>query len=125
EEVTRYLEGKPQVPEGLAGVPWVGEALQELLDRVSADPAALKTELGRWLDRSLGEIRTILGGVGRNAAKTFFALLTVFFAYRNGEQFARQVREVMERILGARVQAYLQAIGDTTRAVVYGIVLAA
>jgi predicted PurR-regulated permease PerM len=67
----------------------------------------------------------VVGGVGRNVAKTFFALLTAFFMYRNGEQFAKQVREVMHQLLGARVDDYMIAIGDTTRAVVYGLVLAA
>ena len=63
--------------------------------------------------------------LGRNLAKTLFALISAFFMYRNGEQFAKQVREVMHRLLGERVDDYIIAIGDTTRAVVYGLVLAA
>jgi predicted PurR-regulated permease PerM len=114
----------PQV-ESLAGIPWLGDWLQELIDRVSRDPKSLPTEIGRIADQSLGEIRTVVGGLGRNVAKTFFALLTAFFMYRNGEQFARQVREVMHQLLGTRVDDYMIAIGDTTRAVVYGLVLAA
>jgi predicted PurR-regulated permease PerM len=57
--------------------------------------------------------------------KTFFALLTAFFTYRHGEQLAGQVTLVLERVVGDRVHGYLAAIGDTTRAVVYGLVLAA
>lgn len=125
EEVTHYLAGKPRVPPILAGIPWLGEALQQFLDRVSANPAALKGELAQWVDQSLGHARAILGDVGRNVAKMLFALLTLFFVYRNGEQFVRQVRAVLERLLGERIHDYLVAIGDTTRAVVYGIVLAA
>lgn len=125
DEVTRYLAGKPRLPSALAGIPWLGEYLQEFLDRVSTDPAALKGELARWVDQSLGHARAIVGDVGRNVFKTFFALLTLFFMYRNGEQFAHQVRAVLERVIGDRIHDYLEAIGDTTRAVVYGIVLAA
>jgi predicted PurR-regulated permease PerM len=125
EEVTRYIATHPQLPATLRGIPWLGEVLQEFIDRVGADPAGLKTELARWLEQSLVEVRTLVGGLGRNVAKTFFALLTVFFAYRNGEQFVRQVRAAMEHLLGERVQGYTTAIGDTTRAVVYGLVLAA
>ncbi len=125
DEVTRYISTHPQLPSTLRGVPWLGDVLQEFIDRVGADPAGLKAELTRWLEESLVEMRTVLGGVGRNVVKTGFALLTVFFAYRNGEQFARQVRAVMEQLLGERVQGYTAAIGDTTRAVVYGLVLAA
>lgn len=124
-ELAAFLAGKPRLPASLAGIPWLGEALQDFLDRMSRDPEALKNELGALVDQSLGEIRSILGGVGRNLAKTFFALLTLFFMYRNGEALALQVRDVLERVIGERVHAYLTAIGDTTRAVVYGIVLAA
>ena len=123
--LAHFLARQPQLPESIAGIPWLGEWLQALIDRVSRDPSSLPTELGKLADESLGEIRTVIGGVGRNLAKTFFALLTAFFTYRNGEQFAKQVREVLHQLLGERVDGYIIAIGDTTRAVVYGIVLAA
>ncbi|NJO13033.1 MAG: AI-2E family transporter [Gammaproteobacteria bacterium] len=124
-ELARFLATRPRLPETLANIPWLGGVLQEFLDRMSRDPEALRTEAAALVDQSIGEIRSILGGVGRNLAKTFFALLTLFFMYRNGESLALQVRDVLERVLGERVHAYLQATGDTTRAVVYGIVLAA
>ena len=125
EVLANFLARRPQLPESITNIPWFGEWLQQLIDRVSRDPSSLPAELGTLADQSLGEIRTVIGGVGRNLAKTFFALLTAFFMYRNGEQFARQVREVMHQLLGERVDGYIVAIGDTTRAVVYGIVLAA
>ena len=123
--LANFLARRPQLPESIANIPWFGEWLQQLIDRVSRDPATLPAELGALADESLSEIRAVIGGVGRNLAKTFFALLTAFFMYRNGELFARQVREVMHQLLGERVDGYIVAIGDTTRAVVYGIVLAA
>ncbi len=125
EVLANFLARRPQLPDSIANIPWFGEWLQDLIDRVSRDPTSLPTELGRAADQSLGEIRVLIGGVGRNLAKTFFALLTAFFMYRNGEQFAQQVRDVMHQLLGERVDGYIIAIGDTTRAVVYGIVLAA
>lgn len=125
EVLASFLARQPQLPDSIARIPWLGEWLQELIDRVSRDPKSLPSELGRVADQSLGEIRALIGGLGRNFAKTFFALLAAFFMYRNGEQLASQVREVMHRLLGERVDGYIRAIGDTTRAVVYGIVLAA
>jgi predicted PurR-regulated permease PerM len=123
--LTAYFAGHPHVPPSLQSIPWLGDWLQDFLERVGRDPQALRVELGSWADQSLGEIRTVIGGVGRNLAKVFFSLLTVFFVYRNGEQLTAQVREVLQRILGDRIRDYLAAIGDTTSAVVYGIVLAA
>src|SRR5262245_13741830 len=120
-----FLAKHPQLPSSIHNVPWFGEWLQDIIDRLGRDPQALRTEIGLWADQSLGEIRTLIGGVGRNLAKIFFSLLTAFFVYRNGEELAKQVRAVLERIIGDRIHDYLKAIGDTTGAVVYGIVLAA
>jgi predicted PurR-regulated permease PerM len=120
--VISYLARHPHLPPSIQNIPLLGDWLQDLLQRMGSDP---KTEIGRWTDQSLGEIRTVIGGVGRNLAKIFFSLLTAFFVYRNGEQLAQQVREVLERIVGERIHGYISAIGDTTSAVVYGIVLAA
>ena len=120
--LTSYLARQPRLPASIQNIPLLGDWLQDLLQRMGSDP---KTEIARWTDQSLGEIRTLIGGVGRNLAKIFFSLLTAFFVYRNGEQLAQQVREVLERIVGERIHGYISAIGDTTSAVVYGIVLAA
>jgi predicted PurR-regulated permease PerM len=125
QELARYLAGKPQLPPLLANIPWLGSVLREFLERMSSDPAALSNELTHWVDQSLGETGKLAGGVGRNIGKLFFAVLTLFFTYRNGEQFAREVREILQGLLGERVHGYLTAIGSTTRAVVYGIVFAA
>ena len=67
----------------------------------------------------------VVGGVGRNLAKMGFAVFTLFFLYLHGEDLLRQVRTAAHGLLGARVDGYLEAIGATTRAVVYGIVLTA
>jgi predicted PurR-regulated permease PerM len=46
--------------------------------------------------------------------------------YRDGEYFASQVERVLQQFFGeARIAHYLEAIGNTVKAVVYGIVLAA
>jgi predicted PurR-regulated permease PerM len=124
-QLNAWLTSGPRLPPSLANLPWLGEILQDFLERMRSDPAALKAEVGTLIDQSLGEIRTVIGGVGRNVVKTFFALLTAFFTYRHGEQLAGQVTLVLERVVGDRVHGYLAAIGDTTRAVVYGLVLAA
>ena len=67
----------------------------------------------------------LLGGVGRNATKLGFAMVTVLFLYRDGESLLRQLRQVLHRFVGACVEGYLGAVGATTKAVVYGLVLTA
>jgi predicted PurR-regulated permease PerM len=57
--------------------------------------------------------------------KLGFALLSAFFLYRDGDALLEQTRRVLIGLLGPRAESYLGAIGDTTRGVLYGLVLTA
>ena len=125
EALQALLVNGPQMPPALLKLPWVGDRLSDLSARMAQDPHALSLELRDWADRSSSMIAHVLGGVTRNAVKLFFAVLSLFFVYRDGQKFARQFASVLEQVLGPRVHNYLQAIGPTVKAVVYGLVLAA
>jgi predicted PurR-regulated permease PerM len=132
EAVNAYREiaailaaGGAKLPEGLLRLPWIGDWLREVSERMANDPRALGDEIRQLIDRSFGEVRTIVGGVGRNAAKLLIAIVSLFFVYRDGPAFATQLTHVLEQLLGSRVHNYLAAIGQTVKAVVYGLVLAA
>lgn len=125
EAVQTLLVNGPNLPPALLKLPWIGDQLSDLSARMSQDPHALNLELRDWADRSSSMIAHVLGGVTRNAVKLFFAVLSLFFVYRDGQNFASQSARVLEQMLGPRVHNYLQAIGPTVKAVVYGLVLAA
>jgi predicted PurR-regulated permease PerM len=118
-------EGSHRLPNFVLQLPWIGEHLQELLDKFAADPAALRTQLANWAQQWLGELGDLVGGVAQNAVKLAFAVLTVLFFYRDGESLLDQIQRVLRRFLGARVDGYIAAIGTTTKAVLYGLVLTA
>ncbi len=124
--VEAYLAQGPQpLPELIAGIPWLGERLQEFLNQLAGDPAAVRAQMALWVEQRTGEILDLLGGVGRNAAKFGLALIAVFFLYRDGENLLHQAEVVLHRFIGARVDAYLAAVGGMIKAVVYGLVLTA
>ena len=113
------------VPEVVRSLPFLGEWVQQWVDTVSRDPVASAAMLGQWLEARGGEVMHLLGGAGRNAVKFALSLLTVFFLYCHGESLLDQMRRVLHRAIGARVDHYLVAVGATTRAVVFGLVLTA
>lgn len=124
--MTAWLaEGTHPLPDALAQLPWLGDWLQRLLDQLAAEPLAMRTQLAEWVEKGRGNLLDVLGGVGRNAAKFGFALLIAYFLYRDGKTVEAQLRLVLRRFLGERVDHYFTAIGATTRAVVYGLVLTA
>src|SRR4029078_12332555 len=71
------------------------------------------------------ESAKLIGVAGRNVAKLFFAVLSMFFLLRDGPRLVREARAILEGILGPRVHDYLDAIGATTQAVVYALILGA
>ena len=126
QAVSGYLnEGPQRLPSIIKNIPWIGERLQQIFERIAGDPMALRTEALQLAQNWFGQVAELVGGVGRNAAKMGLAVLTVLFVYRDGESLLNQVQRVLRRFVGVRTDGYLAAIGNTTKAVLYGLVLTA
>ena len=117
--------GTLALPDFIRNLPWAGDALQRLLEQLTGDPENFGTQMNTWVRQGLDQAVALIGDVGRNAAKLGFALITVFFFYRDGDKVLRQVQEVLRRFLGERVDGYLVAVGSMTKAVVWGLVATA
>lgn len=117
--------GADSLSPRVARLPWIGPELERLLELSAEDPAALRTQILEWLRPWAEESIRILGDIGLTAFKFGFALLTAFFLYRDGESLLGEARRVFGGLLGPRAGHYLKAVGDTTQAVLYGLVLTA
>jgi predicted PurR-regulated permease PerM len=124
-EVQRFFASQPTLPPALRDLPWIGPWAQQMLEQLSADPTAIKQQFVLMMEQSSVEVSRLIGGVGRNAAKLFFAVLSMYFLLRDGPRLLREARAILEGILGPRVHDYLDAIGQTTQAVVYALILGA
>ncbi len=124
-QMTALLSRGIQLPDLVLKLPLVGDWLRDWLARITANPDELMIEIRGFLDRSSGEFGGFVGGVGRNVVKLVIALLSLYFMFRDGHTLAAQTSQGLRQFLGSRVEHYLVAIGDTVKAVVYGLVLAA
>lgn len=117
-------EGLPPLPEVIRS--WPGGAwLAVQYAKVEGDPEWIRLQLAALGLSDTGTLKTIAGGVGRNAAKFGIAVFALFFLYRHGELVLTQFRGVATRWLGGAASGYIQSVGVTVRAVVFGIVLTA
>lgn len=124
--VSAWLAAGPHaLPAPLARLPGMGEWLQHGLDDLARDPQSLRTQLGAWVQRQSGALLDLLGGASRNALKLGIALIALLFLLRDGPSLHAQLRLAGRRVMGERVDDYLQAVGDTTRSIVHGLVLSA
>lgn len=124
--IAAYLnQGPGPLPDFVARIPWIGSLLQDWIDAHLADPAGIKQHLVAWLTQGSSRLFHVFGGIGRNAAKLSVALFTLFFFYRDGETLLHQVRSVLQSLVGRRIDSYLAAAGDMSRAIVFSVIVAA
>ncbi len=124
-EVQAFLASQPELPPALRDLPGVGAWLQDVLHQLSSDPTQIRRRFMVLMEESSIEMTRLIGGVGRNVAKLFFAVLSMFFLLRDGPRLLREARAILEGILGPTVRDYLDAVGATTQAVVYALMLGA
>ena len=114
-----------QLPEAIARISWLGNYLQGWIDRLNSDQAGVIAQFVNWAKQGLGQVARFLGGIGHYVLNLGVILVTLFFCFRDGDEGIRQLRLGLIHFLGQYQEVYLQAVGNTTRAVVYGLVLAA
>jgi predicted PurR-regulated permease PerM len=121
-----YRTGGPSpVPAFLRTLPWLGDRIQPAFDRYATDPLMVRQLLLDWAEGSRTQLLNLAGSVGRNLAKLFLTILTLFFFYRDGESLAGQAARVLRRFFGERLDPYVRAAGGMTRAVIYGLLITA
>ncbi|WP_036264371.1 AI-2E family transporter [Methylocapsa aurea] len=122
---TRFAEQPFVLPEAITRIPVVGPALNEALTRVWNDPELRKQQVNEWLEPWIRELAGMVGKIGRSAAQLAVTAVALFFFYRDGDQVLEQVRKGLRKVVGDPADHYFKAVGDTTRAVVSGVIVSA
>lgn len=123
--VQAFLAAPPELPPWLKNLPLVGRWLDELRTGWIHRPEMMSAGAAEWFKSHSDDLAALAGQIGKNLGKMMIALTALFFVYRDGERLAAQVRHVLLRVLGARADEYIDAVGSTTRAVVYGLLITA
>ena len=123
--VSDFSQDTYRLPDFIKRIPGLGNTAQQWLNRLVDDRAGMVAQFADWAQQWSGEFATFLGGIGRYVMKFGVILVTVFFCFRDGDEAVKQLQQGLVQFLGKYQDVYLQAAGHTTRAVVYGLVLAA
>jgi predicted PurR-regulated permease PerM len=119
------LAGGVQLPDSLLHLPLLGPIFQDLNERMQRDPQWLHDSLRGLFSSLSGNAAAVLGSLGRNAGKLFITVISMFFLYLDGDRIALKVSAMVREYLGERAQVYLQAMGQTVKAVLISLVLSA
>ncbi len=121
----QIFSGGIVLPDVIKSVPIIGPELNTMVQHLNAHPTDLAITIRSWIQGHVGFGKVVIGEISRNIFKLTLAILTLFFFYRDGTYILDQVRTALNKVIGYRVHGYLHAIGETTRAVVYGVGLTA
>ncbi|MDO4441789.1 MAG: AI-2E family transporter [Moraxella sp.] len=123
--IHRLQAGYVDLPDNIKNLPVIGQQIKNILWEINKDPEASMAAVRTWVQSHLYYGKMAFDAVLKNLAKLGMALMTLFFFYRDGHILMRQIRQAMRNIIGDRIDDYINSVGATTQAVIYGIGLTA
>ena len=122
---TKFASEPLVLPKAVTNIPILGPALDEAVTQVWNDPELRKQQVKEWLEPWVRELAGIIGQIGRTFAQLAIMTVTLFFFYRDGDRVLEQVRGGLRKVAGEPADQYFNAVGDTTQAVVFGLIVSA
>ena len=123
--IYRIKAGYLDVPDSIKDLPFIGQQIKDVLWQINKNPEGTLETFRTWVQSHLYYGKVALDVVFSSLTKLGMALMTLFFFYRDGTSLVRQIRQALRNIIGNRIDGYIDSVGMTTRAVVYGIGLTA
>ena len=121
----QVFSGHLDVPQFIRDLPFIGKEVTRTLKEINTDPNSIVQNVSGWFQSHLNYGRLVLSEISKNIFKLCFAVMSLFFFYRDGQTILNQVSKALEMVIGPRIHHYLDTISETTRAVVYGVGLTA
>lgn len=121
----QVFSGHLDVPQFIRDLPIIGKEVTRTLKEINTDPNSIVQNVSGWFQSHLNYGRLVLSEISKNIFKLCFAVMSLFFFYRDGHTILNQVSKALEMVIGPRIHHYLDTISETTRAVVYGVGLTA
>ncbi len=117
----RIKVGYVDLPDEIKNLPVIGQQIKDTLWEINKDPEGSMKSLRTWINAHLHYGKIAMDTILSNLAKLGMMVMTLFFFYRDGISLVTQVRQAMRNIIGDSIDGYIDSVGATTRAVVYGI----
>lgn len=117
------------MPQWLPDLPGIGAVLGMKWQQYLATPHQLSGVLQEWMSAKVNLLQelanTVLLSITSRVATLFFALLVLFFIYRDGERLVSRINMIGIKWLQHRWHSYAYHIPPSLRAAVNGLVIVA
>ena len=116
------VDGLPEAPSWLAGVPLVGERLAGYWSSLDEQGAALMAATKPYLGMVGNWLLARSAQLGAGMLELTLSIVFVFFFYRDGPRLAAFVHGLLERLIGERAAYYQHLVAGTVQRVVNGVI---
>ena len=116
------VDGLPDPPAWLAGIPFVGERLVGFWTSIDQQGAAMMTTIKPYLGQVGNFLLARSAQIGGGILELTLSLVFAFFFYRDGPRLAAFVLSLLERLIGEKAQYYLDLVAGTVQRVVNGVI---
>lgn len=123
--VHRIQAGYVDLPASIKDLPVIGQPIKDALWQINKNPESSMEAFRAWIQSHLYYGKVAFDAILQGMAKLAMAMMTLFFFYRDGKNLVKQIRTALKNVIGNRIDDYIDSVGATTQAVVYGIGLTA
>lgn len=116
------VEGLPPAPTWLAGVPLIGEGLMGFWLTIDQQGSAFFATVQPYLGQVGNWLLARSAQIGGGMLELALSLILVFFFYRDGPRLAAFAQSLLQRLIGARAEHYLELVAGTVQRVVNGVI---
>lgn len=96
----QIFSGHLDVPDFIRELPIIGKEVSRILNDINNDPNSITQNVAAWIQGHMGYGRFVLSEISRNLVKLGFALLSLYFFYRDVLIILSQVSKAMEMVIG-------------------------
>ena len=116
------VDGLPDAPDWLGGIPFVGERLVSGWQSLDQQGAALLASVKPYLGQVGNWLLARSAQIGSGVLELTLSLIFVFFFYRDGPRLSAFVLRLLNRLVGERADYYLELVAGTVQRVVNGVI---
>jgi predicted PurR-regulated permease PerM len=117
-----YFASAPQIPSWLAGLPFVGDRLAGLWDKVLLAKGDISTLLEPYSAALREALVDAAGALGQSVLQIILSLVVATFFWVSGDTLTARLRDILRRLGGETADAALDVAADAVRSVAYGVV---
>jgi len=115
-------QGLPPLPQWVEKIPFIGSEIFQRWQIWTTDQTQFANFIGPYLKKIKDNILSSTPVIFQAMFQILLSIVVCFFFYRDGEESAQSLANLLRKIAGSRAEKLIRVAADTTKSVVYGLI---